>query len=78
MKSKYANRIRPLCETQPDSQSLSFECPKVKENINIQGRYEDIFAEKIPPSTVKTLVRIMKFRENQPFDGPRAFFNAAE
>ena len=78
MRSQYSDLSCMMCSLDEDSQPHSFNCKTLKKDILIDGKYEDIFAEKIPPSTVKTLVRIMKFRENQPFDGPRAFFNAAE
>ena len=63
MKSRFFQRICPLCGTHPDSQSYSFECSTIKENINIVGRYEDIFSEKIPASLGKTINEIMQFRE---------------
>jgi hypothetical protein len=46
-----------------DGQKLSFQCPKVKANVDNAGRYSDIFTDKIDSKLVKTLVNIMKFRD---------------
>ena len=41
-----------------------FYFEKVKENIEIDGNYLDIFRENIPSNISKTLLRISKLREN--------------
>ena len=54
--------VCPLCQNHPDNQKWSFECSKVKENINIEGKYSNIFSEKITKATVNTLMQINKLR----------------
>ena len=54
----------PLCHVPMDTQSMSFQCPRIKTEINVEGVYEDIFTEDIPFSLVETLVKIEKFRES--------------
>ena len=34
-----------LCYTHLDSQAMAFNCPKLKAEIDIRGKYEDIFSE---------------------------------
>ena len=53
----------PLCLMHLDCQSMSFNCPSVKENIKIQGKYENIFCDKIEPELAETLVKIDKYRK---------------
>ena len=67
MRSQYTDLSCMFCSLGEDSQPHSFDCEKMKTEIQIKGKYEDIFLEKIPTNTVKTLVHILKFRENQPF-----------
>ena len=43
MKSKFMELTCPIFGTHPDSQSYSFECSRIKDNINIVGSDEDIF-----------------------------------
>ena len=42
---------------------MSFNCPSVKENIKIQGKYENIFCDKIEPELAETLVKIDNYRK---------------
>ena len=37
----------PLCDDGPDTQRHSLECKVIKQNIQIQMRYEDIFHSKV-------------------------------
>ena len=59
----YANTACPFCLVVPDSQSHSLECNVVKQKINIQGDYSDIFGEDIPSDISNTLLKISKLRE---------------
>ena len=59
----YANTACPFCLVVPDSQSHSLECNVVKQKINIQGDYSDIFDEHIPSDISNTLLKISKLRE---------------
>ena len=61
---RYENKACPLCSVHMDTQSHSMQCPKVNEKIDIQGKYSDIFREKIPTNISKTLQKISKLREN--------------
>ena len=54
----------PLCLVQPDTQAHCVQCPVIKDNVNIQGVYSDIFNEDIPSDISKTLLKISEFREN--------------
>ena len=56
--------ICPLCESHVDSQKWSFSCKTLKENVNIQGNYSDIFHENVKMETAQTISRITKFRED--------------
>ena len=53
----------PVCTASADTQSHSFRCPVILENLNISGSLEDIDEQTIPNETAKTLENIMKFRE---------------
>ena len=53
----------PLCHMHMDTQSMSFQCPKVKSEIKVKGQYEDIFAEEIPSELIETVENIVKYRE---------------
>ena len=52
----------PLCLFHLDCQSMSFNCPIVKQNVKIQGEYKDIFSENIKPELANTIIEIEKFR----------------
>ena len=49
--------ICPLCESHVDSQKWSFCCKTIKENINIQGTYSDIFNENVKMETAQRIIR---------------------
>ena len=54
----------PLCGLHLDNQAMAFNnCPVLKANITINGKYEDLFKKNISIELVKTLVNISKFRE---------------
>ena len=53
----------PLCLVHFDSQVLAFQCPKVKSEVQLRGKYDDIFTEDIPLELVKTLTEVMKYRD---------------
>ena len=61
---RFEDKRCPLCLSHLDTQALSIQCDKVKENIEIDGNYMDIFRENIPSNISKTLLRISKLREN--------------
>ena len=54
----------PLCYTLLDLQKFSFQCGKIRENIQIKGRYSNLFSEKICIDTVQTIDNITAFRES--------------
>ena len=54
----------PLCQVLPDTQAHCVQCPVIKDNVNIQGVYSDIFNEDVPSDISKTLLKIAEFREN--------------
>jgi hypothetical protein len=57
--SRGHNQPCPICKIHLDGQKLSFQCPEVKTNVDIAGRYSDIFTDKIDSKLAKTLVNIM-------------------
>ena len=61
---KYENKACPLCSVNLDTQVHSVQCEKVKEKVTIDGKYNDIFKEKIPRNISKTLFKISKLRED--------------
>ena len=61
---RFEDKRCPLCLSHLDTQALSIQCDKVKEKIEIDGNYMDIFRENIPSNISKTLLRISKLREN--------------
>ena len=57
------SELCPLCGLHDDLQSLSFNCPKVLEKIEVKEEYEDIFGLKISKTLSKTLSEIDKLRK---------------
>ena len=55
--------VCPLCFSHCDSQKWSYQCLKVKENVNIRGNYSNIFSECITMETVKKIKQIEKLRK---------------
>ena len=53
----------PVCGLHLDSQSMSFECPVVKQNITITGKYTNIFKNCADSKLATTLIEIDKFRD---------------
>ena len=54
----------PLCGTHPDKQELSYECRYIKEKLNLNGSFSEIYGENIEKQTVETLEKITQIREN--------------
>jgi hypothetical protein len=54
----------PLCQSHLDSRSMAFKCPKLKEEVEIKGKYEDLYKDNIPKDLVKTIMDISEFRRN--------------
>ena len=59
---KSQTTICPLCENHPDSQKWAFECQETKKNVNINGKYSNIFSDNITKDIVKTVCDIKKYR----------------
>ena len=53
----------PLCGLHPDGQEESFSCQKMRQMINIQGKYKQIFGWKFPKELIQTIQSIYEFRE---------------
>ena len=53
----------PFCHSHVDSQEESFNCSKMKELVNIRGRFSDVFRENQPVELVKSLFDVFHFRE---------------
>ena len=54
----------PLCLIHMDSQSMAFQCPKVKIEVNIEGKYEELWTDEISSKLCNTLSNIVKYRES--------------
>ena len=53
-----------LCEKHEDTEEKSFEqCEKVKEELDIEGKFSDIFKSNVSPKTANTINKITKLRE---------------
>ena len=52
----------PLCLSHLDSQSFSFSCPEIKNNVNIRGKYADLFNDRITTDLADTLLEIDRFK----------------
>ena len=52
----------PLCKSHADSQNMSFECQSVKNTIQVQGCFDQLFEETIDPCLLKTINKISKLR----------------
>ena len=57
----------PLCKKHIDTQKLAFKCPVVLENINISGRYDEIFGENISKQLALNLKSILNLRQSFQF-----------
>ena len=53
----------PMCLVHLDCQPLALQCPTIRENINIEGNYMDIFKDNINENITQTLMKISKFRD---------------
>ena len=53
----------PLCGSHSDLQNLSFKCPTVLGEIQIEENYENLFGNNISLEMAKTLEHITKLRE---------------
>ena len=53
----------PLCHQHPDGQEESFSCRRMKEIINIKGKYHQIFGWKFTKQIIETVQSIYEFRE---------------
>ena len=58
-------KICPLCGINNDTQSMSFQCSKLKEQVDVNEKYEDIFKEDISYKMARTLQMILKMREKE-------------
>ena len=58
-------KICPLCGIHNDTQSMSFQCSKVKEQVDINEKYEDIFKEDISFNMSRILQAILKIRDKE-------------
>ena len=54
----------PVCEASKDTQSHSFQCSVIQDNIEVNGNYLEIFNFKVGKKLATTVENIVKFREN--------------
>ena len=55
----------PLCHTHIDKQEMSFMCPIIRKDINIKGKFSDIYEEDIEKDTIQTILKISKYRKQK-------------
>ena len=55
-----------LCPLNADMQNHSFLCNTILENIEVRGRYEEIFKTEVSKEMAKLVENISKFRANYP------------
>ena len=53
----------PLCHMQLDCQPLAFQCPTVKQNIEVKENYSKMFDSSVEKNLASLSVKIDKFRE---------------
>ena len=53
----------PLCNLHLDVQNLCFQCPRVRENVKLKGKYDQLFGNRISKELGKTVLQISKYRE---------------
>ena len=53
----------PVCQESIDTQSHSFQCKVVRENVTVNGDYMEIFSTKVDKKLSESLENIAKFRE---------------
>ena len=57
------HRPCPICFLHLDNRPMALQCPKIKNEVKVLGKYEEIFDEDIPMDIVNTVSEIMKLRE---------------
>ena len=62
-KAGHQTTVCPFCSLQLDSQEESFTCVKLKQMIEIKGKYSDIFGLDFKQEFLKTLCNLYYFRE---------------
>ena len=55
----------PLCKTHLDNQAMSFQCPIIKNEIDIKGKMNDVYKEDIPKDSIQTILDITRFRKRK-------------
>ena len=56
----------PLCGSHEDSQRESFKCKIITAEIDVQGKYEDLFNEVDNyPDLIKTVTKISQLRKQK-------------
>ena len=53
----------PICHLHLDNQVMALKCTIVRDNVVINGRYEEIFNGNITKKLAKTLMNISEFRD---------------
>ena len=56
------HRPCPICFLHLDNQPMALQCPKMKTEVKVLGKYEDIFDSNISMDIVNTICDIMKLR----------------
>ena len=52
-----------LCGLHLDNQEMAFQCPVIRENLNVTGDIENVYSENIKMDIISAVSEISKFRE---------------
>ena len=65
-KEMYKNKttVCPFCTIHLDTQSHSLQCDEMKIKVKMEGKYDDIFKQKIPANISRTLFKISQLRKD--------------
>ena len=62
--SRTVDTLCPLCGIHADTEQLCFStCKVIKQNVNVQGNYEDIFSETVNSKVASSLYLISQIRK---------------
>ena len=54
-----------LCSNHSDKQEEIYTCEFNKQNVDLQGRYQDLFRSDVEVTVIKSLEALYKLRENK-------------
>ena len=61
---KNKSTVCPFCTIHLDTQPHALQCDDMKTKVKMEGKYEDIFKQKIPADISRTLFNISQLRKD--------------